>query len=170
MKVLIISHNPITTFDAMGKTILTLFSDYKKEGLCQLYVYPTVPDVDKCNSYFRITDKDVLKSYFRFKVSGKEIEYKAIESANGKLFENEDDTSIYRNRKNKKPFRMLARDLMWKFSKWFNKPLKKWIERENPTHIFLAPGNQKFIYRIALKIYPCYRLNEWKTFFFRILL
>ena len=158
MKVLIISHNPITTFDAMGKTMLTLFSDYTKEELCQLYIYPTVPDVDKFNSYFRITDKDVIKSYFKFKVSSKEIENEEIASANGKLFENEEDTSLYRNKKNKKPFRMVSRDLMWKFSKWYNKTLKKWIEREKPTHIFLAPGNQKFIYRIALKISKKYNL------------
>jgi len=158
MKVLIVSHNPITTFDAMGKTMLTLFSDFEKSELCQLYIYPTVPDVDKCNSYYRITDKDVLKSYFKLKVSGKEIKYKEIENANGKLFEDENDVNLYRNTKNKKPSRKLLRDLMWKFSRWFNKPLKKWIERENPTHLFLAPGNQKFIYKIALKISKKYNL------------
>ena len=158
MKVLIISHNPITTFNSMGKTFLTLFADFKKEELCQLYIYPTIPDVDKCSSYYRVTDKEVLKSYFKFKAKGKEISSDEIMSANGKLFENSEDTSLYRNSKNKKPSRMILRDLMWKFSKWFNKPLKKWIEREKPTHIFLAPGNQKFIYKIALKISKKYNL------------
>jgi glycosyltransferase involved in cell wall biosynthesis len=158
MKVLILSHNPITTFNSMGKTMLTLFSEFNKEELCQLYIYPTIPDVDKCKSYYRITDKDVLKSYFKFKVSGREILSSEIGAANGKLFENEEDTSLYRNRKNKKPFRMLARDLMWKFSGWFNKSLKQWIKREKPTHLFLAPGSAKFIYKMALKISKKYNL------------
>ena len=57
MKALIISHNPITTHGSMGKTMLTLFSAFKKEELCQLYIYPSLPDIDFCNAYFRVTDR-----------------------------------------------------------------------------------------------------------------
>lgn len=152
MKVLIISHNPITTHQNMGKTMLTLFSAFKKEDLCQLYVYPTIPDVDKCNSYYRITDKDVLKSCYRFKVVGKKISKEEILSAKSQLFEKDGDELLYRNTKNKRAYRKILRDLMWKISPWYNRSIKEWLERECPTHIFLAPGEAKFIYDIALKI------------------
>ena len=66
MKVLIISHNPITTYQSMGKTMLSLFSAFDRSELCQLYIYPTLPDIDVCDSYFRITDRDVLKSLKKF--------------------------------------------------------------------------------------------------------
>ena len=158
MKVLILSHNPITTFDAMGKTFLTLFSQFKKEELCQFYIYPTIPDVEACNSYFRITDKDVLNSYFKFKVKGKEISKEEIQNASSTLFEEKKDEGLYRNKKNKSPFRILLRDLMWKMSSWNNKSLNNWIKRENPTHLFVAPGAAKFIYDIALKISKKYNL------------
>ena len=44
----------------------SLFSEFKKEELCQLYIYPTIPDIEYCNSYYRITDIGVLKNYFAF--------------------------------------------------------------------------------------------------------
>lgn len=47
---------------------------------------------------------------------------------------------------------MLARDAMWKLSRWYNADLKNWLDREKPDMIFTAPGSAKFIYDIALKI------------------
>ena len=60
MKVLIISHNPMTTYDCMGRTLLTLFSEFNRSELCQLYIYPTVPNADKCDSFYRITDNSLF--------------------------------------------------------------------------------------------------------------
>lgn len=155
MKVLIISHNPLTTYHNMGKTLLSLFSGFKREELCQLYIYPSLPDVEACNSYFQITDKDVLRSYYRFSVKGKEI---FPDLTLHTEFTDENEAKLYRNPKNKTAFRILARDWMWKFAHWYNKPLKKWLEREKPTCIFVAPGDGKFVYDIALKISKKYNL------------
>lgn len=149
MKVLIISHNPISTYQNMGKTILSLFESFDCEELCQLYIYPSIPDVKKCNSYFRITDKDIIRSFYQFSVDGKEI----IPNKNiHNKFTNERDVKIYSNKNNKKSSRKLIRDVLWKCSRWYNKPLKSWLNKENPECIFLAPGDAKFIYDIALKI------------------
>lgn len=151
MKVLIISHNPITTYHNMGKTILSLFSEFDKKELCQLYIYPTIPNIDACNSYYRITDKDVLKAYYKFKALGRKIENSEIDNNSVSMFEKASDEKIYRNTKNKKPAVKFARDLMWKFSRWFNNDLKKWLLKEMPTCIFVAPGNSSFFYDIAFK-------------------
>ena len=121
MKVLIISHNPFSTYQSMGKTFLSLFSKFDKEELCQLYIYPTIPDVDVCNSYYRITDKDVLKSYLHFgKVSSREIKSDEIDITVHEKFENKKDEKLYNREKNY--FTMIGRDLMWKFSKSKNRP------------------------------------------------
>ncbi len=148
-KILIISHNPMSTYQNMGKTMMSLFDDFGSLELCQLYIYPSIPDVDKCNSYYRITDKDVLNSYYRFKVYGKEI---TPELSNHQMFASENDEHLYRNKKNKTSVRMIARDVMWKMSHWFNSELREWLDREAPTCIFVAPGTAKFLYDIALKI------------------
>lgn len=158
MKVLIFSHNPISTNNNMGKTMFTLFSMFEKEELCQFYIYPTLPDVDKCASYYRLTDKDVLKSYYKFKLRGKVINSEDINANEHKVFEDEKDERLYRDKKNKFPFRLLARDLMWKLSHWYNKNFKNWINEQKPTHIFIAPGTSKFIYDIALKVSKKYNI------------
>ncbi len=150
MKVLIISHNAVSTHQSMGKTFCTLFSKFKKSELCQLYIYPTIPNIDFCDSYYRITDKDVLKGLFSRNVNGRMIGKEEI-SADSSLFENKKNESFYRNRKNYTSIRKLARDFMWSMSPWFNTNLKKWLDKQKITHIFIAPGGYKFIYDIALK-------------------
>lgn len=152
MKILIISHNPISTYQSMGKTFLSLFDCFKKEELCQLYIYPSIPDVEKCESYYRVTDKEVLKSCFGKRKIGREIKTQEILTATKTVFVNDRDEVLYRNRKNKKPLRMLLRDDLWVFSHWYNKNLKLWLQKEQPTCIFVAPGTGKFLYNIAIKI------------------
>lgn len=151
MKVLVISHNSFSTCNSMGKTLCTLFSSFKKDEISQLYIYPTIPDIDFCNSYYRITDKNALNFFKSFKVKGKEIRLDSNSKYSYNLFENAKDESFYRNKKNHSAFRILARDLLWKTTPWFNKSLKKWLLKEKITHIFVAPGGYKFIYDIALK-------------------
>ena len=152
MKVLIISHNPISTYQSMGKTFLSLFSSFKKEELCQLYIYPTVPDIDICESYYRVTDRDVLKSYVHFgRVKSRIFTSVDIDTNQHAMYENESDAEFFRkNQKNS--FSLIGRDLMWLFAHWYNGSLKTWLAEQKPTCIFLAPGESKFIYNIAMKI------------------
>lgn len=147
MKVLVISHTPISTQNNMGKTFRTMLSSFSKDELCQLYIYPSYPDEEYCSSFYRVTDKDVLKSL----TPGNEVAKENIH-AGQTLYENRDDESFYRNVKNKSAFRRLARDGIWAVSNWYNKKLKAWLDKENPTCIFLAPGPAQFIYDIAIKI------------------
>lgn len=151
MKILIISHNPISTQSNMGITFLSLFSQFKKEELCQMYIYPTLPNMSMCASYYRVTDKEALASLFVRKKIGREIEQREITQTHG-AYEKAKDESIYRNKKNERPSRRLLRDSMWKLSRWYNEDLKKWLDRERPECIFVAPGPAKFLYDFALKI------------------
>lgn len=149
MKVLIISHNPISTYNNMGKTLKSLFSCFYKNELCQLYVYPSVPDTDMCESYFRITDKDILKFYYTFHVDGKEIKANHEQHA---FFENKADEKLYQGKNNHAPYKDLLRDCIWKCANWYNRDLKKWLIKEKPTVIFVAPGTAKFLYDMAMHI------------------
>ncbi len=151
MKILVISHNSFSTFQSMGKTFCSLFSTFRKEELCQLYIYPTIPDIDACNSYYRVTDKDVLYFFKKLEVYGREIRIDSTSIFDHRLFENRNDESFYKNKKNHSAFRCLARDFLWASTPWFNKSLKEWLRKECITHIFVAPGGYKFIYNIALK-------------------
>lgn len=149
MKVLLITHNPICTNNNMGKTFLSLFSEFEKEQLCQLYIHPAIPDVDVCHSYFQITDKQVAKA-LPFGKPGTELSvsqiYEQIEKRKkGEVL----PPALW---KGINPWKCLLRDIVWGVSSWYSEKLKAWLDWESPTCIFLAPGYAKFIYNIALKI------------------
>lgn len=150
MKVLIVSHVPTMTRNNMGKTFLSLFSAFDRQELCQLYIYPTLPDVDRCASFYRVTDKEALRAVLRRNRIGGEV---APDTRRDReVYEVARDEALYRNRKNKSTLRRLFRDAIWVAAPWYNKNLEQWLEREKPDCIFLSPGPARFIYNIALKI------------------
>lgn len=151
MKLLVISHNPLCTYNAMGKTLAGLLSAFRKEELCQLYIYPSFPDRDLCSSYYRITDKDVLHGLIHFSEPGGQVE-KEIITPDQPPFESERDENFYHNARNKAAARRLARDGIWRLSRWYGKNLCAWLDREAPDRILVAPGPAKFLYDLALRI------------------
>lgn len=153
MKVLIISHNPMSTKHSIGKTLLSLFSEFKKEELCQLYIHTGLPEKDVCSSFFQVTDKDVLKGTLTRNVHGKRVVAMGDSSENQNPHENDSIYSkFYLSHKKRNPDREMLRDLMWQLSPWYNEKLKKWIEEQKPTCIFAAIGSGKFLYEMALRI------------------
>lgn len=151
MKVLIISHNPVSNQSNMGKTFLSLFSGFDSGELCQLYIYPTIPNTQRCGAWYRVTDKQVLKSLLQFRRPGGEIRPEQIRK-DQTAFEEAADESVYRSRKNKSALRRLLRDAMWQLSRWYSPELKAWLDREKPDCIFVAPGVAKFVHNFALRI------------------
>lgn len=150
MKVLIISHCQLSVEYSIGKTLASLFSAFNKNELCQLYVHTGLPDIDICKSYYRLTDKDVLKGLLTCGAKGKEV------SATDVLLKDECNKSEKPHSVGK--FKELLRDVLWKISKWFGRDLKKWLIKEKPTCIFVAVGSGKFLYDIALKISKIYNI------------
>jgi len=130
----------------MGKTFCSLFSSFAPAELCQLYIYPTVPNERRCGSYYRVTDKEALLPWLK---TGAPME-RAGEGQG--LFENPADARVYRDRRNQSALRRLLRDVMWTVSGWYGTDLKAWLAEQKPTCIFAAPGGAKFLYNFALRI------------------
>lgn len=144
MKILLITHNPISTYNNMGKTFLSLFSEFDEAELCQFYIHTSNPDVKICQSYYRITDSEALKSLYTACNLGGEVYFQSageLPEITAPVIKNKDSA-----------IKRLARDAVWKLSKWYSPELIAWLDREKPTHIFIAPGYAKFIYDIAIKI------------------
>lgn len=151
MKILLITHNPMSSQNNMGKTFLSLFSQFEKQELCQLYIYPSYPNVDACSAYYRMTDKEAMKSFFlRGKIGGPVPAEKICREQGA--FERAEDEGLYRSRKNKRPLRRLLRDTLWLGANWRHEKLDAWLREQAPTCIFVAPGVAKFLYNFALYI------------------
>ena len=156
MKTLIISHNPISTDNNMGKTLLSLFDSFEEKDLCQLYIYPILPNIKKCGSYFQITDKMVLESIFKFNSCGLEVK---VDTETAQSFDkSEFEEKAFTNKKNKRELKLILRSLIWKMGFWYNKPLKRWIETQKPDVIFATGGVASFFYPLVMKIARRYNL------------
>ena len=156
MKVLIMSHNPITDYNSMGKTFLGLFSEFSQDELCQFYIYPTIPNIKCCKSYYRITDKEALRSIIKRKNVGRQILDKEIVPQNT-LFENKNSSKMYKSKESHTEIKILIRDIIWKFSAFKSKKFLNWLLKEKPDVIFAAPGPSGFFYNLIL--YTAKKLN-----------
>lgn len=133
----------------MGRAMQSIFKAFKKTELCQLYIYPSIPDVDYCNSYYRITDVDVLKKFFSKKWIGHKIDKNEIKHDNA-LIDSQGLKRVYSSKKNVCKF--FLRDFIWKKEIRNNLKLKEWLNEEKPTHIIVFPGDYCFFYSLVIQI------------------
>lgn len=148
-RVLIISYNPLCLFNNGGKSLLSLFSSFSKEELIQFYIYPTLPDNEWCNSFYRQTDKDLLNP-----IRNKIILHCVIPSKTEPI----EEQSIYKTSSQNRSIKLLCRDALWAFSNWDNKQLNNWIKENRPDIVFSDTGDSSFLYNVSLKISKKYNL------------
>lgn len=151
MKLLVISHNPVSRHNAMGKTLASLLADFPPEEVCQLYIYPAYPCQGVCGSFYRITDLEVLESFLLMGLPGGTVEERHI-GGDTPGFGTRKEVLLYGSAKNKRPLRRLLRDILWSCGTWDNGKLRSWMEREKPDCIFAAGGDGLFLYQIALTL------------------
>lgn len=152
-KVLVITGTTFRDDTNNGKTLRTLFSKFNPHELAQIYFSPEVPNCEDCSSYYRVYEKQLIKSFFGlfFKKCGGEVqcdpESKKAQRYNSSLVLNKGKTLV-----------LLLREILWDLSHWKNRNLKSWLDKVNPEMIFaFLPGNKKtakFISWVA-KRYGC---------------
>ena len=154
MKVLVISHPSISTQNNMGKTLVTLLSSFEKAELRQLYVQPMCPDVDLCQSYYRITDTDALRSVFgsKSKPVGKVLTYQENDEAKATESNGGWQRKAYSVGRKRTCGIYIARNMVWKLSRWYSEVLKDWLRDFRPDVIFFASGDYRFAYDITYRI------------------
>lgn len=149
MRVLVVSHNVFTKTSNMGKTLSSYFAGWNVQDLAQFYIHSEVPTTHLCENYFRITDKEVLKSILSRrcgKVFGKEnIEEGRLDSRTDQGL----TAKVYQSARKRTPMIYLARNLIWRLGAWKNKRFFEWVDAFDPEAIFFASGDYTFIYRIA---------------------
>lgn len=152
-KVLIISHNVLSTTSNMGKTMLAFFNNWEPENIAQLYLHSEIPNTDICTNYFRITDFDMLNSIIQFSDPGTILNKNDIKlNKTSTRVDQGLKNKIYNFGKKKNSYMYIVRNVLWSTNKWNSEKLKKWIEDFNPEIVFFAAGDYSFSIKIALKI------------------
>jgi len=142
LRPLIISHNVISDNTNNGKTIKSIFKNFKDTNISQIYFRNETPNSDFNSRFYKITDYNILKSFFSFSNEcGSEI--------NGKQINTPTRLSLY---KTKPTFLYILRDLLWLLRKNKNINLENWLKKCNPSFIFFVASNNTFSYDFALKL------------------
>ena len=149
MKVLIISHNVFSATESMGKTLSAYFDGFSSNDLAQFYIHSQVPTLDICNRYYRMTDKEAIKSILRID-GGRTFEIENIDfNRNDTRTDMGITTSLYQKARKRTPLIYLARNTWWSLSKWNNQKLDTWLDDFQPDCVFFASGDYAFMYDIA---------------------
>lgn len=154
MKVLIVSHNCISSTSNMGKTLQSYFRGFSYQEVAQLYIHCEEPTDDTlCHNYYRFTDLDALKSIVCPKFLGRSFGKQDIQT---QRISGRTDTgllgSVYQYGARRTAAVYALRELLWKCSRWENDQLWQWVEDFGPDVIFFASGDYGFTYQIAGKI------------------
>ncbi len=157
MKVLIVSHNCFSSVQSMGKTLSSLFAEFGKDELMQLYLYPSIPNINVCGSYYRITDSNILRSILKRKCCGRKIRQDEIKQDNS-LFANRKEAEKYSSTKQNSFLMRRLRDVAWTIGNWKTRDLKEWLKYEKPDVVFYALGDATFSQNIARWISKCLRI------------
>lgn len=151
-RILIVSHNVFSATESMGKTLSSYFKGFSPDELAQFYIHSQVPTSTVCHNYYRMTDKEAIKSIFGVRCGTcfqkKDIKEQRISSRTDQGV----TASIYQKARKRTPLIYLARNTWWKLSHWNTRKFKKWLDDFAPDCVFLASGDYAFIYDIALKI------------------
>ncbi|MEE1238341.1 MAG: hypothetical protein UHO61_00255, partial [Acutalibacteraceae bacterium] len=148
-----------------------LFKYYDPERVAQIYTKSDLPDTPVCNSFFRISENEVIRSVYTRKAVGCRVENGASADSNTqKAIEAE--KSLYTKAHKKKSWLLtLAREAVWFLGKWKTKALDDFIIEENPD-VYFVPiypvcymgWIQLYIIKKFPKPYVCYLADDNYTY------
>lgn len=146
--VLVVSNNPFSRASSNGKTMSSNFKEWDTNSIAQLYFSNEIPDFDGCLNYYKITERDqikTIKDVFKIGYSNAKSVKKLKNDSNF----NKVDFFI---RKCKRPFFYILRDIFWSLNIWKTSQLNKFLYEFKPEVIMFLAGNNLFAYKIVVWI------------------
>lgn len=156
---LVISQNSVG-LNNNGKAIKAIISKYEFSNIRQIYFYNEIPQSSNFESFYRITDLDILKVYFPFKAA-KKI---GIHLNSNNLKSNEiidySRNNLFNSFKSilKSPLSSLLRDLYWSKLDW-DKYIRPWIDTNTPDDVFYIMSDGLFSLKLIISIAEFYKLK-----------
>ena len=147
-KILVLSHNCFSKSGANGRTLANFFINWPAESLAQFYINNENPDSEVCDNYFRVTDVEAFKAFYKGDKVGRIVNKE-------ELSENNEDrplNNFYKKSRKKTPFYYIARNFIWDSNRWKSNKFEKWINDFNPDIVLIQLGDYAFMLRIALNI------------------
>lgn len=132
-KILLITGTPARTDTNIGKTLMTLFADFDRTELAQLYFNPEIPNADMCSEYYQICEKQMVKSLLGIRSScGSTVEPVLA----GKKAARPESNPLFLTKYKGNVLMRISREIIWNISHWKNNSLKEWLAQVRPDVIF----------------------------------
>lgn len=143
--ILVISNNPFSDIGNNGKTLASFFSQYPSDKLSQLCFSDEVPSRSVCDTFFKISDTDILKSVFK---NRKECGNELIQNKKSTISDSSISDFKILKLKTSETFRLM-REFVWRSEKWKSRALFDWLQNHPPDIIFFCAGDGGFAYDIV---------------------
>lgn len=150
-KILVVSFNGFSDTNANGKTLQALLSAYGAEELVQFYRGHESANFNFAASYFHVTDKEMLKSFFLKRPIGVYAGTAVTNTEPAKAQETAALSSSLRKHNYNFVLRW-ARELLWCIAPWGKRKFRKWIKEQAPKAIVYMVGESIFEDRLVRKI------------------
>lgn len=151
-RILVVSHNPFSSTANNGKTLEAILGGYDAKELSQLFFSEMMPDLEFCQCYFRLTDRDVIRNTFLPWRNSFSMDFSAgIEKEKPQKIRLQRVKRFVQN----VPF---VRDFLWFMGRWKISPLFDWVEHNKPEVIFYVGGNCGFSHIVARKLAKKYNV------------
>lgn len=148
-----------------------LFKYYDKNRVAQIYTKSDLPDTPVCNSFFRISENEIIKSVYTRKSVGCRVENGATADVKTQKAIKAEKELYTKAHKKKSWLMTLVREVVWFLGKWKTKALDEFILEENPDVYFVPiyPGAymgrlQLYIIKKFPKPYICYLTDDNYTY------
>lgn len=150
MRILTISLNAWNDTQATGNTFSNFFGNASSDiEFANIYCRQEPIYNNLCKKYFRVTEKDIIKSLlFRKSCGFKKIDHiDNIESSNKRNTKFSWITNVIAH-KFRPAVLLFAREFIWATNKWKSSTLKEFIEDFNPDIIYMHGHNNCYMHHI----------------------
>ena len=150
--VLLFSHSGFSDTEANGITMKNLLAEWQPQEKAEFYCNVSAPDFTAAHRYFRVTDMQMIKA-FLFRKSQHIFTYTgetAQTNSNPKKSSARKIPGVLKKQKYNFGIKWL-REIMWRFSPWGHRKLRRWIEETDPEVLVYMVGESLFMDRKVLK-------------------
>lgn len=154
-KIFVVSRDSFSQTNANGKTLEALLCSFEKDELMQFYTGVNSPDFDFCDSYFRITDMQMIKSFI--KKTDVNIE-KPIEAGSTNVQVSKSKVWTYLKKLKYNFAVRYLREILWEVSPHWKEQFYQWLDEESPRAILYMVGDSFFLDSLVLDVAKRYRI------------
>jgi len=142
-RLLIISHNCLSTSGSNGRTLLNYLKGWQTDKIAQLYIHPEEPDFSLCKRFYCLSDKSVINSIIKRKPAGYVVEKKEAASPS---------VGAAHSARKKNSLIFFARIAAWKSRLWKAQRLNAWVDEFKPEVILVQAGDFGPLFDLAVSI------------------